>query len=502
VSELVRLDPDDTVAVAVADLEPGRGARWSGDGPAVTVREAVPRGHKLALADHAAGTLVLKYGHPIGRATAPIPAGAWVHGHNLASALTPEGRYQPGPPFRWSGREEALRVLDQSGLPGHFLGYRRPDGRAAVRREVWVIPTVGCVNSSAQALAERGRREFGLDAWAFTHPYGCSQLGGDLEATRTVLARLATHPNAAGAVVVALGCENNTLPELQAAMGADAGPWVHVLKLQDLPDEEAASGAVLAELAGRLAGQARQALPLAELVVGLKCGGSDGFSGVTANPLLGRVCELLVAAGASAVMGEVPEMFGAEALLMARSADPGVFAAQVAMIEGFKAYYTRHGQAVYENPSPGNRDGGITTLEEKALGCIRKAGRVPVADVLPYGGRVRRPGLSLVATPGNDLVSCTALTAAGAHLILFTTGRGTPFGAPAPTFKVASHSRLAAAKPGWIDFDAGPLLAGAGLDPLAVALLRDLLAAAEGRPTRAERGGQRDMALFKEGVIL
>ena len=501
---LVLLDPQDSVAVALDGLEPGdRGALLgAGCGQAPAAREAVAPGHKLALADLAAGSAVLKYGMPIGRATRDIPAGAWVHSHNLASALGEDPDYRPAPPYRWPGREAALETLARSGLPDHFLGYRRAGGAVGIRNEVWVLPTVGCVNRSAEQVAELGRREFGLDAFAFGHPYGCSQLGGDLDATRAILAGLAAHPNAAGVVVVSLGCENNTLAGFQAALGDQDPDRVQFLPLQQVQDEEGETRRILAQLARRCADQARVRLPLAELVVGLKCGGSDGLSGITANPLVGRVCELLVAAGGSALLTEVPEMFGAETGLMARACDAQVFQEQVRMVNGFKAYFRAHGQEVYENPSPGNRDGGITTLEEKSLGCIRKAGLVPVMDVIGYGRRRRGRGLTLISGPGNDLVSATALTAAGAQLILFTTGRGTPFGAPAPTLKIASNTDLATRKPRWIDFDAGRVLAGASFDQLAVELFREVIAVAGGTPAKAELGGYREIAIFKDGVTL
>lgn len=499
---LVLLDRRDSVAVAVEGLEAGESGQCLGSGQGVVVqaREAIPRGHKLALVDFQVGSPVIKYGLPIGLARSPIAAGSWVHSHNLESGLHGTRAYKPSNPYRWGGREEALRLLEGAGVSDHFLGFRRPDGTAGIRNEVWVIPAVGCVNRTAEIVAELGRREFGLEAWAFGHPYGCSQLGGDLDATRRILARLVSHPNAAGAIVLSLGCENNTLAEFQAAIGPDSR--VRFIQLQEAEDELEAAREALADLARGIEGQMRVPLPLSELTLGLKCGGSDGFSGITANPLAGRVCELLVAAGGSALMTEVPEMFGAETELMARACGPEVFEGEVRMVNTFKDYFLSHGQEVYENPSPGNREGGITTLEEKSLGCIRKGGAVPVMDVVPYGDRRRTQGLTLVAGPGNDLVSTTALTAAGAQLILFTTGRGTPFGAPAPTLKIASNSDLAARKPRWIDFDAGRVLAGTSFDDLALELFREVLAVAEGKRTRAELGGYREIAIFKDGVTL
>lgn len=501
---LILLDVRDSVAVAVEGLEAGESGQClgAGRGEGIEAGEAIPKGHKIALADIQAGTPVIKYGLPIGLAKTAIRAGAWVHSHNLESGLHGTRVYEPSEPFLWSGREPALRLMAEAGLPDHFLGFRRADGAAGIRNEVWVIPTVGCVNRTAETVAEMGRKEFGLDAWAFGHPYGCSQLGGDLDATRTILARLVSHPNAAGAIVLSLGCENNTLPEFKAALGAYGEDRIRFIHLQEAGDELEVAREVLEALAKVIGAQERVSLPLSELTLGLKCGGSDGFSGITANPLVGRVCELLVAAGGSALMTEVPEMFGAETVLMGRACDRAVFEGEVRMVNAFKDYFIAHGQEVYENPSPGNREGGITTLEEKSLGCIRKAGTVPVMDVIAYGAGRRTKGLTLISGPGNDLVSTTALTAAGAQMILFTTGRGTPFGAPAPTLKIASNTDLATRKPRWIDFDAGRVLAGTSFDELALELFREILAVAEGKSAKTELGGYREIAIFKDGVTL
>jgi altronate hydrolase len=500
-NSLVLLNALDSVAVAVDGLEAGESGQCLGCGRGETIlaREAIPRGHKIALAAIAQGAPVIKYGLPIGVARCPIPAGAWVHSHNLESGLHGFATYQPSGPFVWNGREASRELLAGAGVPDRFMGYRR-GGAVGIRSEVWVIPAVGCVNRAAEVVAELGRKEFGLDAFAFGHPYGCSQLGDDLEATRAILAGLAAHPNAAGAIVVSLGCESNTLAEFKAAIGPLER--VRFIHLQTTEDEDEAARTALADLAKVIAAEERVPVPLAELTIGIKCGGSDGFSGITANPLVGRVCELLVAAGGSVLMTEVPEMFGAETELMARADSPEVFADEVRMVNAFKDYFIAHGQEVFENPSPGNREGGITTLEEKSLGCIRKAGMVPVMDVIGYGRRRRGHGLTLISGPGNDLVSATALTAAGAQLILFTTGRGTPFGAPAPTLKIASNTDLAARKPRWIDFDAGRVLAGLSFDDLALELFRQVIAVAEGKPVKAELGGYREIAIFKDGVTL
>jgi altronate hydrolase len=503
VARAILLHETDVVAVAVDDVAAGQVVTVTGVAgrPPVTALEAIPRGHKIALADLAAGASVPKYGLSIGKTLGPVRKGSWIHSHNLASGLGGALAYQaPTKAYLWAdrpAREALLRGVNQT-----FQGYRRPDGTVGIRNELWVIPTVGCVNKTAENLAEWARGTLGVDAVAYTHPYGCSQLGDDLEATKQILAKLARHPNAAGTLVVSLGCENLRLPLFQQALGDYDPNRVKFLPLQDVADEFETGHALLTELAAFAATQKRETIPLSELVIGLKCGGSDGFSGLSANPLVGRVTDLMVAAGGSALQTEVPEMFGAETELMARSVSTEVFRKQVSMINGFKDYFTAHGQEVYENPSPGNKDGGITTLEEKSLGCIRKGGTVPVADVKAYGDARTQKGLTLVYGPGNDLVSTTNLTAAGSHIILFTTGRGTPFGAPAPTLKIATNTPLAQRKPGWIDYDAGGLLEGRSFDDAAVELLNLIVETAGGKPTRAEVSGHRDIAIFKDGVTL
>lgn len=370
------------------------------------------------------------------------------------------------------------------------------------------MPTVGCVNAVAEALARAARARLPAggsveDVVAFPHPHGCSQLGEDHEKTRQILAGLVRHPNAGGVLVLGLGCENNTPESFRALLGGFDPRRVKFLVAQDVPDETAAGAAILDELIAFAGAARRQPVPVSALRVGLKCGGSDGFSGITANPLLGVFSDRLLSLGGTSVLTEVPEMFGAERLLMARCADRAVFDKCVRMVNGFKEYFLRHGQVVYENPSPGNKAGGITTLEEKSLGCTQKGGAGTVTDVLDYGAAVTRPGLNLLTGPGNDIVAATALAAAGCQLILFTTGRGTPLGSPVPVIKVATNSGLAARKPAWIDFDAGPLLTGTPMDELADNFFRVVLDVASGRRrTRNETHGFRDLAIFKDGVTL
>ena len=437
-------------------------------------------GHKYACRAIETGESVIKYGMPIGHATAAIAPGEHVHVHNLATNLAEK------PVYGYRPKPSALRPVP---CDATFRGYRHADGRVGVRNDLWIVPTVGCVNALAERLAAA------VGGVALTHPYGCSQLGGDHEATANALAALCHSPNAGGVLVVGLGCENNTPESFRARVERlGALPNIRYLRAQDPGDEYVRGLALLAELDAARP-KVRTDIPASELVVGLKCGGSDGFSGLTANPLVGRFSDWLVARGGSTVLTEVPEMFGAETLLMDRCRDRAVFDRCVRMIEDFKAYYARHGQVCYENPSPGNKAGGISTLEDKSLGCVQKGGTAEVADVLGYAERVRTRGLTLLTAPGNDLVSSTALAAAGCHLVLFTTGRGTPFGTVVPTVKVASNAALAAAKPQWIDWDA---MTASDVGAFAA----KVLAVAGGELTAAERYGARGIALFKDGVTL
>ena len=526
-----QIHPADNVAVALESL--AAGDRVSVGGGTLVIRDAILRGHKVAVATIGRGELVVKYGGAIGEATADIAAGEHVHVHNLRSRLrgvreyeyhAKEGACQPGrnvteeppsvPPWQGGKLEErqggklGRALAGTGGLSGlTFEGYSRADGSVGVRNEIWVVPTVGCVNGVCRRLAEEAGRSSvgeGLDGvYAFEHPYGCSQLGDDLGHTQRVLAGLVRHPNAGGVLVVGLGCENNNLAEFRKVLGAVDAERVAFLACQEVEDEFAAGMEMIGRLAGRAKADRRESVPIAKLVVGLKCGGSDGFSGITANPLLGAVSDRLTSCGATTLLAEVPEMFGAEAVLLRRCVDRDVFERCVAMINGFKAYYERHGQAIDANPSPGNREGGITTLEEKSLGCVQKGGGSPVVDVLEYGQRVRQAGLNLVSTVGNDAVSVTALTAAGAQVVLFTTGRGTPMGGPVPTVKVSTNSELARRKPRWIDFDAGRLLEGESMAACADRLLNEVIQVASGRrQTRNEENGFREIAIFKDGVTL
>jgi altronate hydrolase len=486
---LLRLHGTDGVAVALRALAAGEIVGG------LTILEPIPAGHKVALAGLDQGATVRKYGFAIGRATRAVAAGAHVHSHNLETLLCGVEAYLYAP--------AAAAALPHDAAT-RFQGYRRPDGRVGTRNEIWILPTVGCVARTAQRIAAiaHARHAGSVDGvYAFGHPHGCSQLGEDLAGTRALLAALACHPNAGGVLLIGLGCESNQLDRLLEEIPGSLRGRVRSLMAQSEEDETEAGLAAVDALVATAALHRRQPAALAELVIGLKCGGSDGLSGVTANPLVGRIADRVIGSGGTAILTEIPEIFGAERLLMARARDADTFDRLVGLVNDFKRYFLSQGQSVSENPSPGNIDGGITTLEEKSLGAVQKAGRAPVADVLRYGGRVRRRGLSLLEAPGNDAVSATALAAAGATLILFTTGRGTPMGFPAPTLKIATNSALAARKPGWIDFDAGQVLAG-GFDAAEDALTARIAAVASGAPTAAERGGERDIAIWKRGVTL
>ena len=456
--------------------------------------EGVPAGHKFATRAIPQGDFVRKYGHIVGRATEDITTGAWIHTHNLASTLSSERtyRYQPVP----SGRSRL--ELDFS-----FSGYRRSDGRVGVRNELWIIPTVGCVNRVVLGL-ERMALDAGLaGVHAVTHPFGCSQLGDDLADTRSILAALGSHPNAGAVLFVGLGCENNQLQSLLQSVRGRSGDRVAYFNAQEVDDEYAVGLHELSQLHAKIRADKRSRCSSEDLIIGVNCGGSDSLSGITANPLVGMITDALTASGGSTVLTEVPEMFGAEQQLMDRCTSREIFDRLVAMIRDFKQYFVDHHQPVYENPSPGNRAGGITTLEEKSLGAIQKGGQAPVVDILKYGQRLDQRGLNLLEAPGNDAVSSTALIAAGAQLLLFTTGRGTPLGFPVPTLKISSNTELFRRKRHWIDFDAGSLVRGGHIDHEATELASVVQSIASGEQASLnEQTNQREIAIWKRGVTL
>ncbi len=488
--DFIHIHPQDNVAVALRPI--AAGTSFAG----VTAVMDIPQGHKMALKPIAEHAHVIKYGFSIGHATQAIAPGQWVHTHNMRTNLSGEETYTYNPNITHPAPREAAT----------FMGYRRKDGKVGIRNEIWILPTVGCVNDVAKAMVRENQDlvRGSIDGlYTFTHPFGCSQTGEDHAQTRKLLAALARHPNAGAVLVLQLGCENLTHEQFVAELGDFDPHRVKFLTCQAVDDEFAVGRTLLEELAA-FAGQfEREQIPASELVIGMKCGGSDGLSGITANPTVGRFSDMLVAMGGSTVLTEVPEMFGAEGFLMDRCINETVFQKAVDMINGFKNYFLRHNEVVYENPSPGNKAGGITTLEDKSCGCVQKGGSAPIMDVIGYGDAVTTKGLNMLYGPGNDLVSSTALTASGAHMVLFTTGRGTPFGAPAPTMKISTNTALSQKKSGWIDFNAGVVADGVrNLDEAAEDLLALVLEVASGKQTKTEEKGFREISIFKDGVVL
>ena len=449
--------------------------------------EVLDNGHKYAVRKIAKGENVIKYGSPIGHATADIEKGEHVHTHNLKTNLSGSLEYT------YNYKDYGVLKAD-SDLT--FEGYIRENGDVGIRNDIWIINTVGCVNRVATILAEK------TGAKAFVHPYGCSQLGDDQDITQKILCGLIKHPNAGGVLVLGLGCENNNIEELKKKLGEYNPKRVKFLNSQDCEDEISRGIELINELKEYASAFKRERVSISRLRVGLKCGGSDGYSGITANPLVGSLCDKMVSFGGSCVLTEVPEMFGAEHLLMERCQSKEVFDKTVKLINDFKDYFTSHNQVIYENPSPGNKSGGITTLEEKSLGCVQKGGLSPVVDVLDYGDTLTKNGLSLLNGPGNDIVAVTNLTACGAHIILFTTGRGTPLGAPVPTVKISTNKELYDKKRNWIDFDASPIIEGQSKDGLTQALLDFIIEIASGKKAKNEINGFSEIAIFKDGVTL
>lgn len=496
-SDWIRLSNNDQVAIALRSYAAGEVVTIE-DGSQLTLTDDVPKGHKIVTKPVDKGQDVLKFGYSIGKAKEQLTPGAWVHTHNLETGLKGflDYRYEPTPP-----------VLSKSPpIRQTFQGYVRDNGEVGIRNEIWIINTVGCINKTCEILSKRASALFEerVDGvHHFSHPFGCSQLGDDLKHTQKLLASLANHPNAAGVLVVGLGCENNQIDSFKQVIGDFNPERIKFMKSQEVEDELEVGLSLIEQLVEYAEKFQREPVSVSKLKLGLKCGGSDGLSGITANPLVGSVSDQLIAAGGTAILTEVPEMFGAETILMNRAVDEDVFGRIVSLVNDFKQYFIKHNQEIYENPSPGNKAGGISTLEEKSLGCTQKGGHAIVQDVVAYGERVRKQGLNLLEAPGNDLVSVTALTAGGAHIVLFTTGRGTPFGGPVPTVKISTNSELATRKKNWIDYNAGQLLEGKGMNEITDELWNQLLDIASGDVrTNNETNGFREIAIFKDGVIL
>ncbi len=489
----IKIHPGDNAAVALSPLAAQQTIEL--EGASVILKEDIPQGHKFALADIARGEAVIKYGNPIGLATCDIPKGSWIHTHNVKTGLGELLEYH------YDKVDTTLAPTEEV----TFQGYRRPNGKVGIRNEIWIIPTVGCVNNVATSI-ERQAQKFVSgtveEIVAFPHPYGCSQMGDDQENTRKILADLINHPNAGGVLVLGLGCENSNIDVLKDYIGDYNENRVKFLVAQEYEDEISQALKLIEELAQYVGSFHREPISCSELVIGMKCGGSDGLSGITANPTVGAFSDLLISKGGTTILTEVPEMFGAETLLMNRCENQELFDKTVQLINDFKNYFTSHNQTIYENPSPGNKKGGISTLEDKSLGCTQKSGRSAVKGVLSYGEPVGCKGLNLLSAPGNDLVASTALAASGAHMVLFTTGRGTPFASPVPTVKISSNSALNQKKQGWIDFNCGTLVEGTTLEELSQSLFDYVIAVASGEKVKAEKAGFHDMAIFKQGVTL
>jgi altronate hydrolase len=494
-SKFLKINPADNVAVAIVDLPAGE--KVTVDGIEVTLNENVPAGHKFALKDFAEGENVVKYGYPIGHTQTAKKKGDWINEHNIKTNLAGLLDYTYNP-------VDASLNIPNKNLT--FKGYRRANGEVGIRNEVWIIPTVGCVNGIVNQLAEALRAETkgeGVDAIvSFPHNYGCSQLGDDHENTKKILRDMVLHPNAGAVLVVGLGCENNQPDVFEKFLGDYDHSRVKFMVSQKVGDEFEEGMKILRELYAVASKDERVDVPLSELRVGLKCGGSDGFSGITANPLLGMFSDFIVAQGGTSVLTEVPEMFGAETILMNRCRNRELFDDTVKLINNFKEYFLSHGEPVGENPSPGNKAGGISTLEDKALGCTQKCGKSYVEGVMAYGDRLKVKGLNLLSAPGNDLVAATALASSGCHIVLFTTGRGTPFGTFVPTMKVSTNSNLAKNKPGWIDFNAGVIVENEPMEKTCERFIDYIIKVASGLQVNNERKGYREIAIFKNGVTL
>ena len=493
--DFLRINEADNTIVALRYLE--RGMLLEDGERKIELLEDIHPGHKIAARNIKAGENIIKYGYPIGRATKDILMGQWVHVHNTKTNLAETMDYKYNPKF--------IQLQNRKG-PTTFMGYRRKNGDVGIRNELLIVPTVGCINGIAEMMMDTFIKEVnpqGIDdIRVYKHNYGCSQLGDDLENTRKILIDIAKHPNAGGTLVIGLGCENNIIEEFKEDMGDFDEDRIKFLKTQTVGDEIQEGVKLLKEIYQEIKDDKREEIPISELRIGLKCGGSDGFSGITANPLLGEFSDYLISHGGTTILTEVPEMFGAETILMDRAESEEVFQDIVSLINNFKEYFMDHKQPIYENPSPGNKDGGITTLEDKSLGCTQKGGNSTVVDVLAYGEPVRRRGLNLLNAPGNDLVSSTALGASGCHMVLFSTGRGTPFGSFIPTLKVSTNSTLYDLKPHWIDFNAGVLLEDKSMDELLDDFVKYVVEVASGKFTNNEKNGFKEIAIFKTGVTL
>ena len=492
---LIRINDKDNIVVALTDLSMGEVISIGNKD--ITLKEEVKRGHKIAIEDIKIGGNIIKYGFPIGHSIVDVYEGQWIHTHNIKTNLDGIKEYT----FSQDILENSFTDRNLT-----FNGYKRENGDVGIRNELWIVPTVGCVNGIADRIIDRFKEIVGNvtidNVEVLKHNYGCSQLGDDHISTRTILGDAVKHPNNGGVLVLGLGCENNTMVDFQKSLGNFNEKRVKFLISQEVSDEIQEGANLLVELYEIMKLDKREACSLSELKIGLKCGGSDGFSGITANPLVGKFSDFLVAQGGTTILTEVPEMFGAETLLMARSKNEEVYNKTVHLINDFKEYFMKYDQPVYENPSPGNKAGGITTLEDKSLGCTQKSGIATVVDVLKYGEILKEKGLNLLSAPGNDLVAASALAASGCQLVLFTTGRGTPFGSFVPTMKISTNTQIYELKPHWIDFNAGSLTQDKSLESLTEEFIEYVIKVASGKLVNNEKNNFRELAIFKSGVTL
>jgi len=494
-ADFIKINPLDNVVIALKDFSEGEIIEV--DGQELKVVNDVPKGHKIALVSIAENEDIIKYSAPIGHATQAISAGEHIHVQNIKTNLSGTVNYS---------FDQKLNEITHGKRDLTFQGYKRGNGKVGIRNELWIVPTVGCVNGQAQQIVDLFKSEVGTDnvdaIEVFKHSYGCSQLGDDHTNTQKALADVINHPNAGGVFVLGLGCENNQIDHLKKFIGDYDESRVRFLAAQEVEDEIEAGLEIMKEIYEVMRKDKREAVPLSELNIGLKCGGSDGFSGITANPLVGVLSDFLVAQGGTTILTEVPEMFGAETLLMERAINKDVFDKTVSLINDFKDYYLQHNLPVYENPSPGNKKGGISTLEDKSLGCTQKGGVATVVDVLRYAEPIKKKGLNLLSAPGNDLVAASALGFSGCQMVLFTTGRGTPFGSFVPTMKISTNSDLFNKKKNWIDFNAGTLLEGKTMEELLEEFVQFIIEVASGKQLNHEKSGFKEIAIFKTGVTL
>lgn len=493
--DIIKINQEDNVVVALRELSKSETIQI--DNKEIELKEDVKRGHKIAIADISSNENVVKYGYPIGHAIKDITIGEWVHTHNIKTNLDGIKDYE-------FNQELTECLSDDKNIT--FKGYERENGNVGIRNELWVVPTVGCVNGIGDKIIEKFKevvKPVGMDGLeVFKHNYGCSQLGDDHVNTRTMLGNLVKHPNAGGVLVLGLGCENNTMADFIESLGDYDKKRIKFLVAQEVSDEVQEGANILKELYDNMKDDKRVSIPLSKLKVGLKCGGSDGLSGITANPLVGNFSDLLVSEGGTTILTEVPEMFGAETILMNRAKDKNTFDKTVHLINDFKEYFMAYDMPIYENPSPGNKAGGITTLEDKSLGCTQKSGNATVVDVLKYGETLKTNGLNLLSGPGNDLVAASALASAGCHMVLFTTGRGTPFGTFIPTIKISTNTPLYELKPHWMDFNAGCLVEDKTLEEATKELLEFIIEVSSGKFVNNEINKFKELAILKKGVTL